>query len=257
MSSEDYITTPLALPLFELSEITSAGNFPAKMAKGKVVIYRKVNGRYEFLFGKESYGKTQETKCNLLGGTCNKNESILNCAARELFEETIGIIQENVLLRAIYEDRKSSVIKYNYKNENGGKMHVFVFFVNLRSLDISSKELFNKFDQRRKLLGEILNKKTFTDSSREVLKNALGISKPAKLVSKSYIKHFYEIYKLCWLPTSELSNVNCVTGITREIQFIRSQRGNKIIKESVSDFLNFKKPKTSLKGVLTEWTLIH
>ena len=221
------------------------GVFPIKSSKAKVVFYKKKHGfplQYEFLLGKEIYGKTDDLKFNLLGGTCNHNESIIECATRELYEETAGVIPKEEILKAIYNEPGENVVKYNLKL-NGNLLTIFVFFISIKELDSTlQKNLIIEFNRRREIISEILKEKRVFDLEiKKKIKTELKLSRDIDKISKSYIKHFFEINKLDWLSFKDLSDIKLVTRFVKKINKITYQQGNKIIKEDLQKFLSKKK----------------
>jgi len=253
---------PKALPLFDISEITTKGStnysksnsgYVKTKSKAKVVIYKKTGNDIKYLFGKEAYGKSKRLMYNLLGGTCNYNETVVNCAARELYEETVGIIPIRDTLSAIYNEPTENVIKYNM-NINGNTVSVYVFFINATQFDKCCIErLEREFDRRRELIKEILYEGKFEDNERRRLKRELKLKRPIERISKSYIKHFYEIYKLEWISSYELCKHYQFTNFVRRIYFIQYKFGDSIYIENLTNFLVNKKKENGKK---TEWTLV-
>lgn len=109
-----------------------------KNTKARIVPYKIVDGSCYFLFCKEHYNKFANIGTyNMLGGFRDKDETIFECAERELFEETLGVVPfktPNIILKRnrryimfmdisnetniIYEFKKrlNNIRTYNYNN---------------------------------------------------------------------------------------------------------------------------------------------
>ena len=197
----------------EFRLIRTKTSFNPKEYKGKVLFF---NGQGLFLVGQEMGTKrskeSKKLKFHLLGGTCEAGETIIECAARELFEETIGLIPEIPVKEALLKIKRENVLVW--KQKNGDRLvtqFVFVLPFNVLSRSDRESSLPDKFKQRRLLLDHIFDKqkvpagKLTTDLKQKVHKELKLLQEPERL-SKSFLKHFHEFSAIAWIPERDLFN---------------------------------------------------
>lgn len=183
-----------------------------------------------FLLGREfgCDGNTSVNKYNLLGGSKNENESIIDCAARELYEESMGMFDCTKVTSALKNLPSSNIIFYTrnrkpsysseyfsrYSNARTTLHKTFVFFVPFQfdflvsSVSCTSVLALEKeFAYRRSVYCK--DKKLFVSLFLH------GYFQPTSL------DHFNEIEVLKWVSQTEMKKENINTFFYSKIQNIK------------------------------------
>ena len=184
--------------------------------KGKVVFYHQ--NQNAFLLGQEIGGNPDPravNKYNIIGGTCNARETIIQCAARETCEETLGIISRQTLENVLCALPNHCILSYVRNRKEYGKQtkqHIFVFFVPFESVYSANTVSFvQEFYARRK---EFVQHKT-----RFIQKYFSGHSLTPDVCN--------EIVNVKWFSTKEMSKDNINTFFYNRIQYIECPQYNK------------------------------
>lgn len=86
----------------EIDILKTLKKYP-KSTKARIVPYKFINNQCYFLLCEENFKIRHNIgKYNMLGGSKDENETIYRCAERELFEETLGLINfkpTNIVLK--------------------------------------------------------------------------------------------------------------------------------------------------------------
>lgn len=176
--------------------------------KGKVIFYNKVNNDYKLLFGKEMQNNNNFSKFNTIGGTKNLNETIFECIVREVYEETLCIINKDKLMEKINKNNNNIIIfeQYKYKNKIKVIVKTILLFIEWdSSLFGNSKHIPLKFDFRKKVLNNIMNiKGPLSDNSKKLIKRF--IFKSDINFSKKKMKDFNELDKIVWLDINSIND---------------------------------------------------
>lgn len=190
---------------------------PNVIYKGKVVLCSQGS----FLLGQETGGsnickEVNNNKYNIIGGTCNKHESIIACAARETCEETLGLVNQQTLESVLSSLPNQCILSYIRNRKEYGRyvtQYIFVFFVPLESVFSSSANHFvSEFHKRRS----------------EYLKN------PSQFVQKHFCinlgkslnSQFNEIANVKWFSICEMKKENINTFFYNKIQHIECPQYN-------------------------------
>lgn len=140
-----------------------------KSTKARIVPYKIINNQCYFLLCEENFKIRQNIgKYNMLGGAKNENETILKCAERELFEETLGLINFKPT---------NIVLKRNKR---------YIYFIPYYGTSFIQ----NEFKKRLKIIKE----KQFKQLPENL--------KKIDLMDSSY----YEINSLSWVHESDINN---------------------------------------------------
>lgn len=188
----------------ELKLINTKTNFSPKEYKGKVLFF---NGHNRFLVGKELNSRKKNLKYHLLGGTCETGETIVDCTAREIYEETIGLVPIGPVKEQLVKAKKQNVLVW--KQKNGDRLVTqFVFVLPWVHIKGTSN-LSEKFKQRRQVLDQVFDKnkvpagKLNSEQKQKIHKELKLLDNPDRL-SKSFLKHFHEFSSISWVSESEL-----------------------------------------------------
>lgn len=183
-----------------------------------------------FLVGKELW-TSPSTKYSFIGGTCDKGETIIECAARELYEETIGLFQKKDAMDYISKIPIENIFLFKSKME-GKTIHTFIFFMPLIE-DPVNWNLPLLFHTRKSYLDKIFSKNSSiysngnnVSSSKKILnndvkikiKNLIGIDKDTDKISKSFLKHFHELACINWISEKDFLDFNIMNAfLTRKL----------------------------------------
>jgi hypothetical protein len=208
--------------------------------KGKVVFFYNVNECIYFLLGREVGGNTADpldiNSLNILGGTREQGESIAECAAREMYEETLGIFNKTALVTCLENLPSKNVIVYSRtkKDFNAKTLQkIFVFFVpfstELLSTQLSRcfhpKNIEEEFKHRCGLYA--LNKVGFARDYLETTTVTTTTTKPVRSKSRwcscQKWDHFTEISELKWVEIGNMEKKVINRVFYNRIQRIKTQ----------------------------------
>lgn len=181
--------------------------------KGKVVLYHQD----AFLLGQEIGDGKGTNKYNLIGGTCNKYESVIECAARETCEETLGIVNQQALEETLCSLPDHCILSYTRNRKEYGKcvtQYIFVFFVPLESTTGLTKESFVQEFYRRRC-EYLQNKYQFVNRYFPHFSQFQGHSQ------------FNEVVNVKWFSVHEMVKNNINTFFYNRIQCINCPQYNK------------------------------
>lgn len=194
-------------------KITNAVHSPCK---GKVIFYRQKNGKLEFLMGKElvSVKSQKYIKFNMIGGTCDSGESVIDCACRELYEETIGLLNPEIVRAALIALPRQNIGVFKLK---GSK--VFCFFAPMVShggdsaqrRTVQNDDIVKQFQTRKMLLKSVFEPESAEPQTAQLtldlrlkIKKELGLQRDVEKISKTFLKHFYELFTIEWIDETKL-----------------------------------------------------
>lgn len=192
--------------------------------KAKVIPYMfnpKDNKLY-FLVGKELW-TSPSSKYSFIGGTCDKGETIIECASRELYEETIGLFQKKDAMDYIKKIPNENIFLFKTRIDNKD-VHTYIFFMPLIQ-DPVNWNLPLLFQTRKSVLDKVFSKdsqsqskRVLTPEIRNSIKNLIDIDRDADRISKSFLKHFHELASIQWVSEKDFLDFNVMNAfLTRKL----------------------------------------
>lgn len=181
-------------------QINEKNRFTEK-CKGKVIPYtiEPISGKCYFLLGKEIWCNYKQRQYNMIGGLeLPSDSSIIECAARELSEETMNVFDKDECILALKGIPRENII-YFTKQSHNQRIHIYTFFMPIPYQD--SKSIVNEFKTRRVILDDALQKPGPLDYITKKIINQtlqLGYDDPY-YISKSFIKPYNELYDISWI----------------------------------------------------------
>jgi ADP-ribose pyrophosphatase YjhB (NUDIX family) len=199
--------------------------------KTKVVPYTVINNDLYVLLCKESWNTPENrNKYSMIGGSCESGETIVESAARELFEETIGIFDKSV------EQYLKTLPAKNIVTFVKDEIEYFIFFLPIK-LENKKKynpgketkiykdivkifeDFTNLFSEKKNTLNSIINKKypkennkiIIPNESKEIAKTLINSEREAKKISITYLRKFNELNSLKWIKFNEMIDENTFT----------------------------------------------
>lgn len=193
--------------------------------KAKIIPYSvSESGEIFFLLSKEqAVGKNVENrpvKFNMLGGTCNENETILECAERELFEETIGIFDRSCigLLKILPRENIIQFYRY-YRQHFKGVVYLFFLPIDFQKMDFIMAE----FARRKAILNKLYTMTPMKRADYAAIAEFINFP-PTKRITKSELKHFNEISTIKWISEKDI---------------FQNDEINKILRDKIRKFVDF------------------
>lgn len=205
----------------EYKNIRIKKGYTEKDHKGKILFFYG----NKFLVGEERGNK--KNPYTFLGGTCEGNETIIECTAREVYEETIGIVSKDELINILLKLNKNNIItwRYNVKNKIITQYLFMVPWIYI-SKKVRKYNLTQLFNERMLLMDKIFNKekvpagKLSIDLKTKIL-SQLNLEIPVDRISKSFLKHFYEFQSLHWITMSQLLNPEVTNpGLVKKLNYV-------------------------------------
>lgn len=215
----------------EYKIIRTKNDYPDKEYKGKVLFFYGS----KFLVGDEL--SNRKTPYTLLGGTCEPKETIIDCTAREVYEETIGLIPEDSLRTVLSKLKKSNILTWKYKMKNK-IVTQYLFLVPWTSLlKIKRSGLSSKFRERKQELDKIFDKQKvpagkLSNDIKQKINKKLNLEIQSEKISKSFLKHFYEFQNIEWITLSQLLDPSVTNeSIVKKINNIYLSNSKKTFQE--------------------------
>lgn len=195
--------------------------------KGKVVpyIFSEGDKNLYFLLSKELWS-SPNAKYSLIGGTCDSGETVIECAARELYEETIGLFSRKDAEKCLSNLPIENIVLFRTRVEFK-PVFIYIFFLPMITTPFALN-LPIMFEERKAILDEIFKKensgnlsKLLTLEFRKKLKSSLNLERDPEHISKSYLKHFHELRSIHWIPEKEFINTEVVSAfIAKKFNFL-------------------------------------
>lgn len=217
----------------EYKLIRTKSDYPDKEYKGKVIFFYG----NKFLVGEE-LNNMKRSPYTLLGGTCEPNETIIDCTAREVNEETIGLISEEELKSVLNKLKKHNIVTWRYKIKNK-VITQYLFFVPWTSLSRTHRKsvISIKFKERKIILDKIFDKQKvpagkLSNDIKSKINKQLDMEIPIEKISKSFLKHFYEFQNIEWITMNQLLDTNVTNeNIVKKINNIYISNSKKTFQE--------------------------
>ena len=190
--------------------------------KAKVIPYmfNPKDKQLYFLVGKELW-TSPSSKFSFIGGTCDKGETVIECAARELYEETIGLFQKKDAMDYIAKIPNENIFLFKTRLD-GKDIHTYIFFMPLIQ-DPVNWNLPLLFQTRKSVLDKVFSKDThykklLTPDIKRSIKNLIDIDRDTDRISKSFLKHFHELASIQWVSEKDFLDFNIMNVfLTRKL----------------------------------------
>lgn len=180
-----------------------------KIFKAKVIPYCVKDGQLFFLLSREQINsKTEITandKFNMLGGSCNEDETIIQTASRELSEETINIFSNDI--EQMKRVPRQNVIRTEKYHK--GTIYIFFFPTKLAMMN----QVVRHFKMRKEVIGKVYDDAPLSKKNYEMIDSLISIGK--EKINKRNVKCFNEIAEIAWFSENDILNSDNVNVFLR------------------------------------------
>lgn len=179
-----------------------------KIFKAKIIPYTVKGSKLFFLLSKEqrnlkeTINSIDSTKFNMLGGSCDPDETIIQTANRELCEETIHVFEDNIdRIKRIPRQNIVRVEKFYNKHHKGT---IYIFFLPVKTFMM--EPIIKQFKERKQVISKVYDKTPLTRQNYESIEAILNFQFKNKKIVKRNVKCFNEISELGWFSEDNVFN---------------------------------------------------